>query len=62
MVDTMDGDGASDSRYTCKLIESLDSGSDIDYSENESGLFDASSEHSSYSDYSNLVMTVLKAW
>jgi hypothetical protein len=52
MADTMDGDGASDSSYACKSIESSDSGYDSVYSDNASEYFDASSEHSSYSDYS----------
>jgi hypothetical protein len=42
----MDGDGASDSSYACKSIDSSDSDSESEY-------FDASSEHSSYSDYSS---------
>jgi hypothetical protein len=46
MADTMDGDGASDSSYACKSIDSSDSDSESEY-------FDASSEHSSYSDYSS---------
>jgi hypothetical protein len=54
MEDIMDGDGASDSSYACKAIESSDSGFDGDYSESESDYFDASEEeHSSYSDYSS---------
>jgi hypothetical protein len=53
MADTMDGDGASDSSYACKSIESSDSGYDSEYSDSESEYLDASSEHSSYSDYSS---------
>jgi hypothetical protein len=53
MEDIMDGDGASDSSYACKIIESSDSGFDSDYFEIESEYFDPSSEErSSYSDYS----------
>jgi hypothetical protein len=33
MADIMDGDGASDSSYACKSIESSDSGYDSEYSE-----------------------------
>jgi hypothetical protein len=51
MAHIMDGDGASDSSYACKSIEA-DSGYDSAYSESESEYFDASSEHSSDSDYS----------
>jgi hypothetical protein len=53
MADTMDSDGASDSSYACKSIESSDSGYDSEYSDSESEYFDASSEHSSYTDYSS---------
>jgi hypothetical protein len=53
MADIMDGDGASDSSYACKSIESSGSGYDSVYSDSESEFFDAPSEHSSYSDYSN---------
>jgi hypothetical protein len=53
MADIMDGDGASDSSYACKSIESSDSGYDSDYIEIESEYFDASSEHSSDADYSS---------
>jgi hypothetical protein len=54
MADIMDGDGASDSSYTCNSIESSDSGFDGVYSESESDYFDTSEEeHSSYSDYSS---------
>jgi hypothetical protein len=53
MADIMDGDGASDSSYACKSIESSDSGYDCEYSDSESEYFDASSEHSSDSDYSS---------
>jgi hypothetical protein len=53
MADIMDGDGASDSSYACKSIEISDSGYDNEYSESESEYFDASSEHSSDSDYSS---------
>jgi hypothetical protein len=50
------------SSCTCKSIESSDSGYGSVYSESESEYFDASAEHSSYSDYSKLVMAVLKTW
>jgi hypothetical protein len=53
MADIMDGDGASDSSYACKSIESSDFGYDSEYSDSESECFDASSEHSSYTDYSS---------
>jgi hypothetical protein len=53
MADNIDGDGASDSSYASKSIESSDTGYDNEYSESESECFDASSEHSSDSDYSN---------
>jgi hypothetical protein len=53
MAHIVDGDGASDSSYACKSIESSDSGYDSEYSESESEYFDASSEHSSDSDYSS---------
>jgi hypothetical protein len=53
MADIMDGDGASDSSYAFKSIESSDSGYDSEYSDSESEYFDASSEHSSDSDYSS---------
>jgi hypothetical protein len=36
MADIMDGDGASDSSYACKSIESSDSGYDSEYSDSES--------------------------
>jgi hypothetical protein len=36
MADTIDGDGASDSSYLCKSIESSDSGYDSEYSDSES--------------------------
>jgi hypothetical protein len=36
MEDIMDGDGASDSCYACRSIESSDPGFDSDYSESES--------------------------
>jgi hypothetical protein len=53
MADILDGDGASDSSYACKSIESSDSGYDIEYSDSESEYFDASWEHASNSDYSS---------
>jgi hypothetical protein len=39
MADIMDGDGASDSSYTCKSIESSDSGYDSEYSDSEFRVF-----------------------
>jgi hypothetical protein len=54
MEDIVDGDGASDLSYACKIIESSDSGFDSDYSESESEYFGPSSEeHSSDSDYTS---------
>jgi hypothetical protein len=54
MEDIKDGDGASDSSYACKSIQSSNSGFDSDYAESESEYFDASSaDHSSVSDYSS---------